>query len=32
METMQFMVPCLLGLESLVAGELTRLGLKEVRA
>ncbi|MGM9537844.1 MAG: class I SAM-dependent RNA methyltransferase [Candidatus Onthomonas sp.] len=32
METLQYMVPCLLGLESLVAEELNRLGLQEVRA
>ena len=32
MEQLRYMIPCLLGLERLVADELTRLGLSEVRA
>ena len=32
MEQLQYMIPCLLGLERLVADELLRLGMKDVRA
>ena len=32
MEPLQYMIPCLLGLERLVADELLRLGMKDVRA
>ena len=32
METLKFMIPCLMGLEKLVADELRRLDMKEIRA